>query len=449
MQVQMRIPLHELTQERKNSLIYTAQVKEPSKPFDVYAYAVHPTSASVPWRVAVHQWRIPQPTPDPVSAAIAISTRTTIRPVQEPFLNTLVETCRSNAKGGVLCLSTGFGKTAIALHAVAKLGVKTLIITHKSFLMDQWSTRIVDHLAMGDTKVARWVQDKCPNASDASIGIVLGSIQTLIQDRILERDIAAQKFGLVIYDECHHVSAKGFSRCLLKTDCIPMTVGLSATPSRPDGLMPMAFLFLGNIIAESKSTIGTPRVFLRRSPCAVKMAYQRFSKKDLDHSTSITLLSQNAERNQFIVDMIKSIWKTEPRRAILVLSERRQHCDDLKAATPNSHVFYAGTPLPDIKSGHAVFATYQMCAEGFDVPILDTLVLATPISGLERLEQCVGRILRKPHPYAPEVYDISDRHAVYVAMGGKRHAYYKSKHYTVSDVVSTQVPSITFDTCML
>jgi len=36
-------------------------------------------------------------------------------------------------------------------------------------------------------------------------------------------------FGLVIFDECHHLSAKTFSKAMMKLR-IPYTLGLSATP---------------------------------------------------------------------------------------------------------------------------------------------------------------------------------------------------------------------------
>ena len=54
-------------------------------------------------------------------------------------------------------------------------------------------------------------------------------------------------FGLVIYDECHHLGAEVFSRSLMKVGC-EYTLGLSATPDRNDGLTKVFKWFLGDIV---------------------------------------------------------------------------------------------------------------------------------------------------------------------------------------------------------
>ena len=56
-------------------------------------------------------------------------------------------------------------------------------------------------------------------------------------------------FGLVIYDECHHLGAEVFSRALLKTNT-RYTLGLSATPKRQDGLSNVFEWYLGPKIYE-------------------------------------------------------------------------------------------------------------------------------------------------------------------------------------------------------
>lgn len=43
--------------------------------------------------------------------------------------------------GGVLCLPCATGKTALALYLIKYFKVKTLIIVHKSFLLNQWNEK--------------------------------------------------------------------------------------------------------------------------------------------------------------------------------------------------------------------------------------------------------------------------------------------------------------------
>jgi len=57
-------------------------------------------------------------------------------------------------------------------------------------------------------------------------------------------------FGLVIFDECHHLSAKTFSKAMMKLR-IPYTLGLSATLERKDNLQNIIEYFLGPIMFKS------------------------------------------------------------------------------------------------------------------------------------------------------------------------------------------------------
>ena len=48
--------------------------------------------------------------------------------------------------GGLLDVEPGKGKTVMALNIISKLGVKTLVVVHKSFLLNQWKERIEQFL---------------------------------------------------------------------------------------------------------------------------------------------------------------------------------------------------------------------------------------------------------------------------------------------------------------
>ena len=60
------------------------------------------------------------------------------------YLLDIVNTYMSSTKdgGGLLEIPCGRGKTVMALKIAAELGVKTLVIVHKTFLADQWIERI-------------------------------------------------------------------------------------------------------------------------------------------------------------------------------------------------------------------------------------------------------------------------------------------------------------------
>ena len=93
--------------------------------------------------------------------------------------------------GGVLSLPTGHGKTMMALYIASKLGVKTLIVVHKAFLMDQFTERIRTCFPTARVTYIRG------NVIDTSGDIVIAMIQTLISREY--RDIYSS-FGFLVVD---------------------------------------------------------------------------------------------------------------------------------------------------------------------------------------------------------------------------------------------------------
>ena len=48
--------------------------------------------------------------------------------------------------GGIISLKCGGGKTVLALYTLAQLGLKTIVLVHKDFLMTQWYDRIQEFI---------------------------------------------------------------------------------------------------------------------------------------------------------------------------------------------------------------------------------------------------------------------------------------------------------------
>ena len=62
-------------------------------------------------------------------------------------------------------------------------------------------------------------------------------------------DSLFEQFGFTIVDECHHIAAEVFSKALPRV-CSNVTLGLSATPNRKDGLSKVFHWFLGQSLYE-------------------------------------------------------------------------------------------------------------------------------------------------------------------------------------------------------
>ena len=148
-------------------------------------------------------------------------------------------------RGGLLDVDPGKGKTVMALYILSKLKVKTLVIVHKTFLLNQWIERINQFLP--EAKVGK-IQG--PTIDIDNKDIVIGMLQSLST-----KDYSSDQFddfGLSIYDEVHHLSAEVFSKCMMKI-MTNYTLGLSGTMQRKDGLSKVFKMFFGEIVHKEKN----------------------------------------------------------------------------------------------------------------------------------------------------------------------------------------------------
>ncbi len=131
---------------------------------------------------------------------------------------------------GILCGTTAFGKTVVALKLIAERKVNTLILVDRVNLVSQWRKRITEFLSiLNDTSMVQsgeekgrpkkqkgWVGQMVAGKNDLTEIIDIAVIQSL--SRGGEVKDLVQNYGMVIVDECHHVSAFSFEKVLKKTD---------------------------------------------------------------------------------------------------------------------------------------------------------------------------------------------------------------------------------------
>ena len=150
-------------------------------------------------------------------------------------------------------------------------------------------------------------------------------------------------------------------------------------------------------------------------------------------------------RTEILLKILINVLKEEPGRKTLILSDRRNHLNmfekRIKELNLGSVGYYVGgmkeTELKNSESKDIILATFSMAAEGMDVPVLNTLILASTVSSIE---QPIGRIQRqKPHDrkYIPLVIDIIDNYSIFSNQAKKRSEFYKKQGYSINYITNT------------
>ena len=350
---------------------------------------------------------------------------------------------------GVLAAATAFGKTVVAAYLIANRSVNTLILVHLKELLHQWIARLNEFLSVSPNDIGQIGGGKRkPN------GIIdVATIQSLGRKGVVD-DIVA-KYGYLIVDECHHISARSFE--IVARQCTAKYVtGLSATVTRKDGHHPIIFMNCGPVrykVDDKKQAAERPfahKVIVRATSFRMPASFAA------DQYTAIheiyKALLQSDERNKVIVADVMNAIKNN--RFPVILTERVEHLEILKSLLEdkitNLIVMKGGMrkkqrqaalnsleSLPD-DAEKALLATGRYLGEGFDDERLDTLFLTLPISWRGTLNQYAGR-LHRIHESKKKVviYDYVDLDVPVLArMYDRRIKGYRSIGYEIEDAWS-------------
>ncbi len=187
-----------------------------------------------------------------------------------PYQHDALTKWQAAGSAGVVVLPTGAGKTFVAAMAIHKTGTWTLAVVPTIDLLQQWRTALATALTLD-------VED---------IGIFGGGEKEIKPITIITYDSAAiyphelRNFGLLIFDECHHLPAPTY-RLIAESAFTPLRLGLSATPERSD----MAHLELEKLIG--------PEIY-RRSPA--ELTEGRFLAQYKEQRVEIVLSAEDEAR---------------------------------------------------------------------------------------------------------------------------------------------------------
>ena len=354
-----------------------------------------------------------------------------------------IEAMVNNEGDGVLCASCGKGKTAMSVEIASRIGKTTLILVHKSFLMEQWCEEIKKFTGeeAGIIRGDRWEYK--------GKKFVVGMLQTFYARRDEIPEDVINHFGLVISDEVHRVSAPTFSR-VIQMFPAKRRIGLSATPKRSDGLEIIFHLHIGHIVYEDLDQELSPTVFMVQTNTFVpkKQYYLSWNNKP-NLPKLVTALSVKEERNDKILRLLVKAAKSG--RKVLVLSDRVAQVElfqerfektieedsGLEGVTTSIYMGSTSEEEREIAvTKDIIFATTKMAKEGLNIVDLDTLFLTSPTSSEITVQQASGRILREhPAKKDPMVVDFVDKEIPMLkGMAKKRWKIYNNLEYDIEIV---------------
>ncbi len=300
---------------------------------------------------------------------------------------------------GVLHAPTAFGKTVTAIGVIATRNTNTLILTHNRQLLSQWQERLNAFLRDVDVGVYSGGKKKLSGEID------IATYQSLVNKKDNTVSHLVQDYGQVIIDECHHISAPSFEMVLSEVRA-RYVLGLTATPYRQDGHEKIIFMTTGPIrhsVQPSHSDHFEQWVIAKQlhdhPPIELAESNQRPRITDVYN----WLMENDARSKTIVADIITQVGAG---KHPLVLTERRQHAvfinQKLIDAGVDTIVLRGAMGIKELKhaneqlpNAQVVVATGKYVGEGFDLPRLDTLFLAMPVSWKGSLAQYAGRIHRE------------------------------------------------------
>ena len=362
-----------------------------------------------------------------------------------------VELCKHHE--GVLSATTGFGKTVIGARLIAEKKCSTLILVHTKELAVQWKERLEQFLKIDEVIEKRRKNSSVIGQVGGGKNTINGLVDIAIMQSMFEQDKSVKQmihqYGLILVDECHHISATNFSRILSAADA-KYVYGLTATPIRKDGHHPIIFMHCGPIRykVDAKQEAKkrdfehyiVPRFTSTRMPL--------FKKQEGWHITEVYQhICESNYRNELIVaDIVHAI---DTGRNPLVLTERTSHIEQLVALMTEKD-FEVIILSGDLKTSErkeslrkiralgdeerfVIVATGKLIGEGFDEARLDTLFMAMPIAWKGTIAQYAGRLHRNFEGKEEVlIYDYVDVHIpVLERMYHKRLTAYRSVGYSV------------------
>lgn len=347
-----------------------------------------------------------------------------------PYQAEALESWKAANYRGVVVLPTGAGKTLVAFTTIAALNTTALICVPTLDLLAQWRTSLLTNTNLTEEEVGVW------GGGDKE----LRPVTVVTYDSAAIHIGALQGFGLLIFDEVHHLPADTY-RTIAEGSIATARLGLSATPERSDLRHEDLDMLVGPIVYERLPThlregrhiadYRTERIpvalsdeerarydqaasvykaFLRKHRISMRSGsdYERnlILRSGNDPAAREALLAHQSARRIALsaegkLDVVGDLLAKHTDDRVLVFSEYNALVDTVSTRFCMPSVTHKTPPaerkaiLDGFRSGRFTkLATGRVLNEGVDIPDANVAIILSGSATKREFIQRLGRILR-------------------------------------------------------
>lgn len=340
-----------------------------------------------------------------------------LRHHQKPAWASMLERLDARADM-ILRLGTGRGKTVMGWRAAAELQEPTLVLSAQEAHLKNWETELRNIFNFRG-EVGWIIRKRMEHDRD----VVFATIQTLIR-RVESGDLPenfSRHFGLVIFDEAHHMAASWF--CKAADLVTGVRISLTATLNRKDRCEGVVLAHMGSVVYDDPEEDALePTVHVHdtgvRIPADHPELLDRLGMPNISKMRSY--LGQLHERNACVVETVKR--RLAENRKVYLLSHSRDQvyalgkllmANGIQPGIITGDDKDADRRLQQLNGYDVVVATVAVGKEAYNRPEFSSLILASPMSvdsyAPTEFVQSVGRVIRplkdKPDPTVDLFYD--------------------------------------------
>ncbi len=349
-----------------------------------------------------------------------------------------VESWVKSGYRGIVVLPTGAGKTVMAIKAMERLQVATLIVVPTIVLMEQWRETLAEAFGSEVGALGGGSRDVKPI-----------TVATYDSASLRAREIG-DRFSLIIFDEVHHLPASSNSRaatCYLA----PYRLGLTATLGRDENVISGLEELVGGLVYEkgveelagkhlSDYTVKTMNIpltpdekaeyerqfavykgFLQRRGIRIRSArdYLLFVKRSgVDPEARRALMGRNAAMDIALnsrskEEYLRELLAANPNAKTIIFTRHNKLVYRISrsllipAITHQTVREERDEILDRFRSGvYRRIITSQVLDEGIDVPDASVAVILSGTGSSREFIQRLGRILRKKEGKQATLYEL-------------------------------------------